>query len=179
MKRSIFVIVLSLFFGGIGFSSSALAQVPVENVTLGVVFDVSKCSQSNTVGMCDSSLSALKNVLIPLSTCSEQNGLRFCHGEWEESITRDGYAFDASISIIKVTMEYGSSVYTMNSSVGPTLNSVVLHSRISVLMNDGKLTNSIVFSSAALNVGQAANGDIVSYVPYLSLSPAQPIPPKP
>ncbi len=148
---------------------SSFAQ-SVETVVVNVDFQISKCEYTNTTASCDMAASLGSNQSISLTNCSSSGGATFCSGSWTKSLSRDGYPFDAYINATKTTWSDGTSYYSYDAGVGPTLSSnSIPHTSVQISSNDGKINNCVRFSSASLPVGNDT-----TYTPSLLVCPERP-----
>lgn len=178
---------VTMLFGvsiALGLVSSAMAANPAETVELGVDFEISRCVPASTPTppnggvvseSCDATASLPGNIAVQLTSCSSSQGITSCFGTWESTKSRDGYSFDASVTVAKTTItdsSGNSSVnYSLSASVGPVLNSQQPNSVQMNLNRGGAVTDSVIFSGPQLVV---SNND--SYVPSLVIAPKMPTP---
>jgi hypothetical protein len=175
MKRFNFLFALC----SLGFVSVS-AFAAVENVVVCADLQVSKCvevsSGKNSSISCEAVASICSNVSVSLSDCTTSGDYTSCSGHWTKSVSRDGYAFDASLDVFKTLNPDGTSYYSFNVSVGPTLNSDSLpHASVQVYTHDNsKLTDAINFSSEPLRLGKDSSGSTISYSAGILVGPAMP-----
>lgn len=162
----------------IAFSSSAMAADPVETVELATDFEISKCTPSNvppssggTVGeSCDTTSSLPTNIAIALNGCSSAGGNTSCFGSWNETRTRDGHSFVATINVTKSTNTYGGMTmtsYALSASVSSASKPQQTNSIEIYLSKAGVLSDSVSFNGS--NFVSPVTSD--SYMPSLLITP--------
>jgi hypothetical protein len=184
MKKMKTFFVLIGVVGSIAFSSFAMAADPVETVELATGFEISKCTASNvppsnggTVGETCEAFSSLPttNIAIVLNGCSTAGGSTFCFGSWNETRTRDGHSFIATINVTKNTNVFGGMTmtsYALSATVGSAVKPQQMNSIEIYLSKAGVLSDSVSFNGS--NFVSPITGD--SYTPSLLITPKTPGP---